>query len=371
MQNINLMMRKTILILSLISIISSCSKEAFNNEVVINGFDKNYKETNSPLTSFIDSIKVIPLKNESNIVLTNPQKIICYKNKFYILDNNRVLCYGPNGNFICLVGERGHGHGEYINIATFVISGNSIKLLDSFKNHIITFTLEGKFISEAKAPEGVLSNVQDAIFENDAVLFMANYIYKDKNDVYTRWNTSTGEVSVVDKVSVKTNETKEFVGKHSFCNYNGNIRYILPFSDVIKSTDNLSIRFPTTRKVLTVSELQNISDFSIKTYAEHLDDFVGFNDIFETSNYILLTFSNLEYTVVDKINNKCFRSSYTFDEKSKSFPLLNILTSTQDTLIGIIDMEHYSSLKNRIHSNGINASDHNNSEYAIILYLAK
>lgn len=364
-------MRKTILILALISIISSCSKEASNNEIVINGFDKNYKETNSPITSFIDSIKVIPLKNESNIVLTNPQKILCYKNKFYILDNNRVLCYGPDGNFICFVGERGHGHGEYINIATFVISGNTIKLLDSFTNQMLTYTLEGEFISEAKAPEGVLSNVQDAIFENDAVLFMANYIYKDKNDVYTRWNTSTGEVSVVDKVSVKTNETKEFIGKHSFCNYNGNIRYILPFSDVIKSTDNLSIRFQTTRKVLTDSDLQNISNFSIMTYAEHLDNFVGFNDIFETSNYILLTFSNLEYTVVDKTNNNCFRSSYKYDEKSKSFPLLNILASTKDTLIGIIDMEYYSSLKNNIHSDVINVSDYNHNGYTIILYHAK
>lgn len=363
-------MRKTILILALFSIISSCSKEPFYN-VVINGFDQNYKETNSPLTSFIDKIEMIPLKNESNIVLANPQKILSYKNKFYILDNNRVLCYDSDGNFICFVGERGHGHGEYINIATFVVSGNTIKLLDSFTNQIITYTLEGNFVSKTKAPEGTLSNVQDAVFENDTVLFMANYIYKDKNNVYTRWNTSTGEVSVVDKVSVKTKETKEFVGKHSFCDYNGNIRYILPFSDVIKSTDNHSIRFQTTRKVLKDSDLQNISDFSIMTYAEHLDDFVGFNDIFETSNYILLTFSNLEYTVVDKTDNKCFRSSYTFDEKSKSFPLLNILASTKDTLIGIIDMEHYRSLKNKIRNSVINASDYNNNGYAIILYHVK
>ena len=364
-------MQKSILILVLFSIISSCSKEPFCNEVVINGFDQNYNETNSPLASFIDTIEVIPLKNEGNVVLANPQKILNYKNKFYILDNNRVLCYGPDGKFIGCVGERGHGHGEYINIATFVVSGNTIQLLDAFKNQMMTYTLEGDFVSEIKAPEGALSNVQNAVFENDHVLFMANYIYKKKNDAYTRWNTSTGEVSIVDKVSFQTNDTQEFIGKHSFCDYNENIRYILPFSDVIKSTEDNSVRFQTTKKVLTDSDLQKISDFSIMTYAEHLDDFVGFNNIFETSNYILLTFSNLEYTIVNKAKNKCFRSSYKYDEKSKTFPLLNILASTKDTLIGLIDMELYPSLKNKIHSDRVRTSDNNNSGYAIILYRTK
>lgn len=363
-------MKKTILLLSLIAIFSSCTKQS-SDDILINGFDDHYNEENAPQSSFIGQIEVIPLTSEhKSVVLTNPQKIVSYENRFYILDNNRLFCYGPSGKFIRFIGERGHGHGEYINIATFVVSDHTIRLLDSFKNTLIAFTTDGDFISETDAPEGILSNVADAVFETDDLLFMTNHIYNDQNEIYTRWNISTGEVSVVDKTPVKTNETKESVGKHACCNYNGNIRYILPFSDGIKSTNGQAIRFQTAKKVLTDSDLQRVTDFSIMTYAEHLDDFVGFNNIFETSNYILLTFSDMEYTVVDKKSNTCFRSNYKYYEHPASFPLLNILSSKEDTLIGMIDMEYHRNLKSKIQSY-MNTPCDMESGYVLILYHTK
>lgn len=211
----------------------------------------------------------------------------------------------------------------------------------------------------------------DAEFETDNLLFMANYIYNDKNDIYTRWNTTTNEVSVVDNARVKTEGTLEFVGTHPFCNYNGDIRYILPFSDVIKSTNATNtICFQTAKRVLTDSELQDMTDFSIMAYSNHINDFIGFSNIFETDNYLLLTFSNLEYIVVDKRRNECFRSSYRYEEGHEAFPLLNILSSKENTLIGIIAMEEYSHLKSKIQSY-IKATCSIDKGYAIILYHAK
>lgn len=135
---------------------------------------------------------------------------------------------------------------------------------------------------------------------------------------------------------------------HSFSDYAGNIRYVLPFSDVIKSTKEHALRFRTEKKVLKDSDLEGMTNFSIMTYADYMDDFVGFNNIFETENYLLLTFSNLEYVVVDKNSNECFRHKYRYDEEAEAFPLVNILSSTGDALIGMIEMERYDKLKNKI-----------------------
>lgn len=364
-------MKKILFIFALLSIISSCTKKRPHDGAVINGFDNNYSEENSPLSAFVDTIEVIPLTSDNkDVLLTNPQKMVLYENNYYILDNNRLLCFGPSGKFIRFIGERGHGHGEYINIATFVVFNDTVRLLDSFKNTLIAYTLDGEFVSEKEAAEGAFSNVRDAVFEKDDVLFMANYIYNEENDIYTRWNTTTNKVSVVENTPVKTDGTKEYVGTHSFCHYDGNIRYILPFSAVIKSTNDHTIRFRTAKKILTDSELQNMNHFNIMTYSTHIDDFVGFNNIFETDNYLLLTFSNLEYTVVDKRSNECFRRNYQYDEDAEPFPLLNILSSTEDALIGIIDMEYYSHLKGKIQSY-VNVPCSKNYGYVIIMYRVK
>ena len=364
-------MKKILFIFALLYIIPSCTNKRSYNEVMINGFDNNYSDENTPLSAFIDTIEVIPLASDNNgVVLTNPQKLLLYENNYYILDNNRLLCFGASGKFIRFIGERGHGHGEYINIATFVVFNDTIKLLDSFKNTLITYTLNGEFVSEKEAAEGAFSNVKDAVFEKDNVLFMANYIYNEKNDIYTRWNTLTGKVSVVDNSPVKTDGTKEYVGSHSFCHYNGNIRYILPFSDVIKSTNDNTARFRTAKRILTDSELRDMTDYGIMAYSTRLDDFVGFSNIFETENYLFLTFSNLEYTVVDKRSNECFRRSYQYDEDAEAFPLLNILSSTEDALIGIIDVEHYSHLKekNQCRAHATCGKDYG---YVVVVYHVK
>lgn len=363
-------MRK-ILALALFFLITSCAKERACNEVVINGFDDNYSEENAPLSSFVDKIEVIPLKRSPEAILTGPRKIVCYKDKFYMLDNNRLFCYGASGDFICFIGERGHGHGEYINIATFVVFNDTVWLLDSFKNTMMTYTLDGTFVSEQEAPQGTLANVEDAVFEEKGLLFMANYIFNDQNAVYTRWNTSTNQVDVVEKTPLQTDGTKEAVGMHSFSDYAGNIRYILPFSDVIKSTKEHALRFRTAKKVLTDSDLEGMTNFSIMTYADHMDDFVGFNNIFETENYLLLTFSNLEYVVVDKNSNECFRRMYRYNEGAEAFPLVNILSSTGDALIGVIEMERYDGkLKNKIQEY-ISVPSEEDYDYAIVMYHAK
>jgi len=335
---------KKICLLIMLSLLFSCERKDAN-EIVVEGYDQNYVEDNSPLLFFVDSIEMIPLDRTAHLV--NVEKIVCHEEDFFILDNNKVMRFGPEGNFMNYCGEQGHGHGEYINIATFVAHNDTISIIDSYKNTLMHYALNGEFLCEVNAPEGTLVNVKDATFEKDNVLFLANFIFNEENDTYTRWDILTDEVSVISNAQVKSSGTKEYVGSHSFCQFCDNIRYIQPFSNVIKSTDGNDILIKTSRQVLSDKELSSINDFNIMTYASHLDDFTGFNNVFETSKYLLLTFSNIDYLVVDKESAECTRYSYEYDEDSESFPLLNILSSTKNFLIGVINIEEYDSFKSK------------------------
>lgn len=339
-------MKKYIILLFILVSIVSCKTDDVEKTLVL-GYDQESIHDNTPLQSFANSIEVIPLQNgNGDAVLSNPEKVVIDDDFYYILDNNRVLCYDLNGNFVRHIGERGNGSGEYVNIASFIVSNDTVLLLDSYKNSLLVFCANGKFLYENKAPDGVLSNVKDASIENDGSIFMSNYIFKDQNDLYTRWDILSDEVSVVANAKVQTEDSKEFVGTHSFCNYDKNIRYIMPFSNYIVSTNSNPIEIRTNQKVLTENELKNIHNYSIMTYANHPEWFSGFCNIFETSHYLFLTFFNLEYTVVDKRQNKCYRYCYQQNEDSDDFPLLNILASDKETLIGYVDIEESEELTN-------------------------
>lgn len=333
-------------IIFVLTLFASCC-EKYTASLAVSGYDSDINDSNNPQSFFVDSIDVIPLRsNEEGVVLSSPEKIVLSGSYFYILDNNRIFCYDSKGNFSHFIGERGNGSGEYISLASFVICNDMIQLLDSYKNTLMAYSLTGDFLYEIKAPEGVLSNVRDAIYEKDETLFLSNYIFKDKNNLYTRWNVKTGETSVVANAGVQTDGSKELIGKHSFCLYENNIRYVMPFSNEINSTELDPIEFQTSLNVVKRSELEKIHNFSIMTYADHSDWFPGFCNVFETKHYMLLTFFNVDYTIVNKKDNTCARYSLQDNEDSKEIPLVNILSCSSETLVGFVNVEDKDELGN-------------------------
>lgn len=318
-----------------------------NGDSTIAGYDNGVLEQDSALPTFTDRIEVTALRRKDGEArLISPEKLIESNDCYYILDFNRVLQYDKEGNFKDFIGEKGNGHGEYISIASFVVRNDTVKLLDSFKNSLLAYSVDGSFLYEKEAPEGILHNLKNADYETGDVLFLSNYIFNEQNDVYVRWNTLTDEVSVVANAIVRTEETKESVGPHSFSVFDGSVRYLLPFSNILYNTQGDALQFSTSQKVLGESELKEIHDFSIMSYMTHQDCFSGFNSIFETENYILLSFFNLEYTVVDKRTNECCRFNYQTDDDY--LPLFNILASSKDAFLGIANLEDNPNLKNKV-----------------------
>jgi hypothetical protein len=64
--------------------------------------------------------------------------------------------------------------------------------------------------------------------------------------------------------------------------------------------------------------------------------FVGFTDIFETKDYLVLFCLDVECVVINKRSWKCSRYSYPQMGTYETLPLLGIKASTSDYLVGIL-----------------------------------
>ena len=118
-----------------------------NGDSTIAGYDNGVLEQDSALPTFTDRIEVTALRRKDGEArLISPEKLIESNDCYYILDFNRVLQYDKEGNFKDFIGEKGNGHGEYISIASFVVRNDTVKLLDSFKNSLLAYSVDGSFL---------------------------------------------------------------------------------------------------------------------------------------------------------------------------------------------------------------------------------
>jgi len=301
----------------------------YDNDMAYNGGGISWEET-----------KIVPLESKPECMLTAPQKLEMADSLFYILDNNRVLQFDKSGKYIRQIGQKGHGRQEYLNVGTFYTDADrNITLIDTYKNALLQYHSDGTFIESRTLQDGILQNAQCAYIDKGGDIYMYNYLYDDSHTLIDRIKKGDMGKTEVASTPMKTNNSKEKIGTHPISICDNKIKYILPFDNKIYSTDDSPvIEIETKQKIMNDAELSEIDDYSIMTYSNHLNDntFLGFTDIFETPRFIMLGCSNLYYTIVDKKLNQCQRYSYSVGDEYKSLPLYNILSSSEDWLIGVI-----------------------------------
>ena len=180
----------TVLLLSFV--FYSCNKKkhshSINNITTI-----NITETDRPqgellctnIDALFDSIEFVKLETYQECLIGNIDKIEYYQNNFYILDKNitrTLFCYSRQGSFNFKIHNEGKGPGEYISIVDFTIdhSNNKIQILDFTSQKILTFNLDGKFISEKKCNENTVK-----------------HIHSEKNLSYFDMGTNSGKYNIL------------------------------------------------------------------------------------------------------------------------------------------------------------------------------
>jgi hypothetical protein len=86
----------------------------------------NAKSKGISLTEFIESIFYIPLETNNDIIVDKIASIKFYKNNFFINDYHGLYKFDTNGKFVCKIGSKGRGPGQYRNAGNFFFQSDTI-----------------------------------------------------------------------------------------------------------------------------------------------------------------------------------------------------------------------------------------------------
>lgn len=162
-------MRSLIVILITAQLIISCAK-ADDNTIDLDQTDK------VSVLDLVDSISVVQLETKEESLIGGIQRIISYKNRFYILDYNlqAILCFNANGEYLFKINKRGRGPEEYTYLGDFNIDpyNNQLMLLVPWGN-ILYYDLDGNFISKVKLPSEIIAYNEVYAINKDKLLFIS------------------------------------------------------------------------------------------------------------------------------------------------------------------------------------------------------
>lgn len=324
-------------------VLNSCSTNpnGKNEESLqVTGYDADIPMDS--LRNRLEGISIVQLESQDDYMLEAIDKIVMDDSVIYVSDKKALYSFDLSGKFIRKFGERGKAENEYINLSTFMIDpeGN-ILIVDSYTGKTITFSPDGKYMRCDKYRPEQLKYVQNGRFIDDGYMLLSHYIYNDYNTVYSIVNPKNHECLKEIKCALRTLNVMEPIGRSPFTDNNSDngYLYVLPFSAVIYSSDpsdNLDII--TTRKVESQNALAEIDNFSIMTYFNVMQagGFMGFTDIFDSPDNILLLCKNLGLTIINKNDLTCAHARM----ESYDYPFSNLYTSSGDTYLSAVDPSH-------------------------------
>ena len=148
-------MKKVLLscFLYILLLITACSHTS-----PIVGYPSLFVNLEQQTVSFKDlfsTIRLIPLETNDSCLLIGIDKLICFEERFYVLDVQRPALYifSKSGNFIQQISRKGNGPGEYNMIYDFYIDENERKIgLLSPYGYLLIYDLNGVFLEKRGLP---------------------------------------------------------------------------------------------------------------------------------------------------------------------------------------------------------------------------
>jgi hypothetical protein len=105
------------------------------------------------LTEFIDTIKYIPLETTLDCYMQGIQKIIWYKNNFYIYDFEGIFKFNSEGKFVGKIGKWGVGPQEYRQCRGIIIHSDTLFINGGTTGKVLAFdTNSGLFLASYPFP---------------------------------------------------------------------------------------------------------------------------------------------------------------------------------------------------------------------------
>lgn len=324
-------------------ILVACEQTSQNDLPQITGYEK---ELSNGAGIEIDSFYMVPLELTDNTLISYIDKMDFIDSLIFIQTSDKVLSFNRKGKFMYSYGNKGGGEGEYMTLGGMVLDKKKreVHLIDNYSSKIYSFSLDGQFLSAKKHEELPFSLLQHAEYLGSSVLFYSNFIYNDKNTIYSLFDIENQKETELYSFPVKTDNAQEYTGKCPFSIYNDTLKCIIPFDNKIYTYQDGELQpyvsIKANKPLVKANEIEALEYFSFMTYAHFLNEhkFVGFTDIFETQNHLLLSFSNYSYFLIDKRANAGTLYRYSLPEKLKSeVPFFKIIATDGDYFVGVIE----------------------------------
>ncbi len=288
-------------------VLLSCNK---NNEFIENSNCSNIAINNVEKYNILkysevfDSIRLVKLETSNHCLIGNINRIVHYKNKFYILDRHiakALFVFDDYGKFCGRIGKIGKGPGEYINIDYFHIDPISEEILiyDRFKNEIISYDIIGNFNNTQK-----LKNRIEAFSTINSEFFALFFNYYGSEDIKVLPKHNLHIINKNGKVQFKSfnrsnSKIPSIEYSNSFFNNENDVLFNPSFENRIFVIDSNRIsvkyRFDFGAKTISNEFIESIvkSEKSKKDVYEKIEnsDKAYIHNFLETSNYLVLTVS--------------------------------------------------------------------------------
>lgn len=219
-----------------------------NNEISVN--EHISIENGKPLTSIIDTIRYVSLKNNNAIFSGRIDKLMSKGDTVYIFDSRisrSLRAYKKDGTFLFNVGKLGKGHGEYIEMGNFTIDKHFFYCIDNAVKKMLIYDIDnGKFVRKIDMPiyADDVARFEDGnfIFYSDnraeqGLVFIANRDLKiidellpyNEND-YCMMATLSAFTESADKI-VFSSYAKDTIVVFNKKSYLDPIRYVVDFGN--------------------------------------------------------------------------------------------------------------------------------------------
>ena len=219
----------------------ACSNEKKDRVAGVRTIDLSGLSFNSSLklSSFAESVEIIPLETTSQSLIGEIRKIYYRNGRYYMLVTNglanaRALVFTEQGKFLYELNRLGQGQGEYIEMGTFVLMPNAdIKVLGW--NKTVTYDSVGNYLYESPMP----------YYAHDAMVFPdGSYVLRHTNlmglpnkALYAFTEKDEELSSFLDISPVEKTKLNYFLNWNTFSTYAGKPCFTYSHADTIYSLD--------------------------------------------------------------------------------------------------------------------------------------
>lgn len=303
------------------------------NKLVVDLNDK----TQPSIFDLFSDCDVISLETTEKSLIKEISKLICYDDKYFILDRpqSKLFVFGSDGNYLFSIDNKGAGPDEYVSISDFDMDrqNNQIIILSPVNRSLYYYRTDGLFEERVKLPDIDCGYKSIQVINSDTLAFwtfdyanrMKYYSNKKKKIIHEDFPEERKDIFCVDEFQIQSHLCRSLTNTvYSLKEAETEPSYTWDFGD---NNDLSLISFPDNQNRNTLKE------FALDIYSSKIVNYViylhGSNDRYLYAQLIVKNkYLNLFY---DRV-----QSSYMLFEKTKEGATLHPIAWTNDYIISIV-----------------------------------